>query len=385
MRNPVLSLNRPRSVCSLSVIFGLVTLLLGTLSSAQAVTFYLATDGTNSSARNGSSIQPWYSINYAMSRMANGDDLILKAGTYYPDSEQIINKAGSSSNRTVVKGADGQVVKLFGSNAGRASGLRCNASYVTIQNIEVTNYGYGGGIVATGSYNTIKSCKVYDVAWTGIQIGADQASDWNTVPTGSVIDSCSTWNCARSNQPGYFNYQGYRELGGSWSASISAVNSKNATITNCSAVNNWGEGIIMHRVRGGDSLVRLNYARDNFSVNIYVDSTTGASGNWVEVSANTAESNGDTPYYRGGAPATNFAASSENYDGIGLGSNPTQYVGFYGNIARNGGHNFVVGAWGKGVSYVHFQGNTAGASQWESYKQDGSTISNISFSNNSGF
>ena len=371
-------------------VFSAVTLLLfgllaATASGAHAATYYLATNGADSSSRSGSSSQPWYSINYAMSRMNGGDDLILKAGTYYPSSEQIINKAGTASNRIVVKGAEGQVVKLFGSNAGRATGLRCSASYVTIQNIEVTNYGYGGGIIATGNYDIIRGCKVYDVAWTGIQIGENQAYDWNTVPTGSVIDSCSTWNCARSNQPGYFNYQGYRENNGGWSASISAVNSKNATIINCSAVNNWGEGIIMHRVRGGDSLVRLNYARDNFSVNIYVDSTTGTSSNPVEVSANTAESNGDTPYYRSGAPAVNFAVASENYDGLGLGSNPSQYVGFYGNTGRNGGHNFRVAAWGKPVSYIHFQDNVSSNAWWEPYKQDQTGVSNISFSNNSGF
>ncbi len=362
------------------------TLLL--TSPAWSATYYLSTTGSDSSTKNGSSSQPWSSIGYAMTRMATGDDLTLKEGTYYWGGTQNVTKGGTSSNRMIIQGEAGKTVIINGQYAGNASGIESSSTYVTVQNIQVTNFPNGAGIKLKGSYSRIESCKAYLIGWPGLQIGPDgqNISNWNNAPTGSVINGCSTWDCGKTNDPSWWNYKGLRENNGGWSASISAVNSKNTTISNCWAGGNWGEGIITHKVRGGDTSMSNNYARDNWSVNIYVDNVSGESSNWVAITKNTAETTWDSTKYRSGAPAHNFVIAAENYDGIGLGSNPCAYVSFDENKAYNGGHDFYTADFGKPVHDITYNYNTASGSSWGNYKQDsGSNIYNIWFNGNSGF
>ena len=56
--------------------------VLGLSSSlAAAATYYVATTGSDSSG-DGSTSKPWGSIGFGTGRLASGDTLIVKAGTY---------------------------------------------------------------------------------------------------------------------------------------------------------------------------------------------------------------------------------------------------------------------------------------------------------------
>jgi hypothetical protein len=379
----------------------LVLSTIGLISSGYGygATYYCATNGADQSSRNGSSSQPWFNINYAMTRMTTGDDLILKEGTYYFSATQTVSKGGNSGNRMIIQGESGKTVRFNGQNVPIPSnnpytinGLVVTGQYVTVQNIEVTNYPGGSGIQMQNHYGTVDNCRVNNVGWTGIEVGKE-ISDWSQARNGMVIQYCSTWNCAITNNPSSSYYRGLREgrNGEAWSASISAVICNSPTIRNCWAGENWGEGIIITRCRGGNTLLRENTARDNYSVNIYIDSLSGDSGNYADVSANTANTNYVSSHYRNNVPALNFAVAAENYDGFLVGSNPVKYVYFAGNTASNGSWNYQVG-WnnynGKSISNLAFDTNTAnGSPSYGNYYQASNTslVYSITRRGNTGF
>jgi len=71
-----------------------------------AATYYMATDGNNTTG-NGSSITPWLTLQYSISNMIGGDTLIIKDGTYTGDSNTIYPweypPNGSEGAYTVIK------------------------------------------------------------------------------------------------------------------------------------------------------------------------------------------------------------------------------------------------------------------------------------------
>ena len=46
-------------------------------------TYYVATDGNDTSSRSGSAVDPWLSITYAMSHVQAGDTILVRPGTYH--------------------------------------------------------------------------------------------------------------------------------------------------------------------------------------------------------------------------------------------------------------------------------------------------------------
>jgi hypothetical protein len=319
--------------------------------------------------------------------MASGDDLILQGGTYYYNSEQVISKSGSASNWTTVQGASGATVVLNAQNHTTEWKwvLKATGRYIWINNIQVTNYPRGSGIATTNSDSVIDACKAYDIGGPGLASGIERSS-WNGAPANCTIQYSAVWNCCRMNDKNFWNYKGWKDKGGGWPAAIIASISYNARILNCWSGENHGEGIIMTRVRGGNSEIANCYARDNYSVNIYWDSSSGDSNNYAEVKNNTAETSYKSAFYKSGAPAHNFAVGAENYDGFLVGSNDAQYVNVTGNKGYNGGHNLLIGAFGKGVHQVWIDGNTASGSTWGNYKQESASyIYDIWRGTNSGF
>lgn len=51
-------------------------------SSAQAATFYVATDGDDAAGRSGGAEQPWATIDYALERVPDGSTILVRPGTY---------------------------------------------------------------------------------------------------------------------------------------------------------------------------------------------------------------------------------------------------------------------------------------------------------------
>jgi hypothetical protein len=355
---------------------------------AHAATFYLAPTGVDSASRSGSSASPWKTINYAQSRMATGDDLILKAGTYTFTSTQYISKSGTGTNPMEIKAATGAAVYLDGGGITTdwTNMLYIDGWYVTFRGLEVRNNQRGAGVLIRGSYVTVDNCKAYGHGLTAIQIYGYDLTQWSNAPLGCSIINSSVWNNCLMNKPDFWNYKGWKDQGGGWPFALGAIVARDARVTNCWSSDNHGEGIVLSRVQGGVSEIRSCQARDNYSVNIYCDGVTGASNYYASIRDNIASTTFKTEFYRSGAPALSYVVSAENYDGNGVGSLATRYVQVIGNQAYDGGHNYAVLDQGKSVSDIWIDGNTALRSNWGNYKRDLTpNVYNIWLGTNSGF
>lgn len=121
-------IRKPRIVLSILAV-GLALLLSGL--DAQAATYYVATDGSDSS--NGSIDSPWASIGHAARNSGPGDTVMVRGGTYSRGAE--IN--GS-------QGAPGQLWTLQaypGEEAIFTSGITVSADYVRIQGLHMVGPG----------------------------------------------------------------------------------------------------------------------------------------------------------------------------------------------------------------------------------------------------
>jgi len=365
--------------------FLMIAIVLCASAGVDAKTYYLAPNGSDWNSRNGSSGSPWKTIQYAMSRMANGDDLRLKAGTYRYDRTQKIYRSGSSNNWVTIQADSGAEVVLdyANNNTQWTDAVLITGNYVSFKNINVRGNNRGGGIIMSGHHITINNCDVYNHGGPAIQAFGN-TSNWNNTPNQIKIEWCNVWNTCRMNDPGFWNYQGWADIGGFWPFAVGGRNARNVKIYNCWVGENFGEGIVLNRIRGGSSEIRNCKARDNYSVNIYVDGATGSSSNWVDVHNNITESTGKTRFYRGGYPAQNIVVASELYDDL-TGNNFTNRVYLYGNTAKKGVNNFAVAYFDGDVSNVTFNKNVSVNPTYNHFLQDDSSkIKNINvLSNNS--
>jgi hypothetical protein len=370
--------------------------------SVEAATYYLATNGNDSSSRNGSSSAPWKSLNYAQSRMSTGDDLILKGGSYTITSSQYINKSGTPSNPMVIKAATGASVYLDGGGISQnwTNMLHLDGNHIEFRNIELRNNPRGSGLLIRGDYVLVDNCKSYGHGLVGIQIYGSENTYWQDTPIGCTIQYSSVWDCCKMNDQNFWNYQGWKDQGGFWPFALGAISARNAKVLHCWSSDNHGEGIVLSRVRGALSEISGCQARDNYSINIYCDGTSGdgATNDWVDIKNNSAWTTNKAEFYRSGGPAHNFGISAENYDSSNpnapvlpnkdiLRSNATRYVNLINNYADKGGHNYIIFDSGKPISDIWVDGNTATTSWWyDNFKINyTANISNIWFGTNTGF
>ncbi len=111
-------------------------------------TYYVATNGNNSSA--GSSASPWKTISHAMqSNLKPGDVVIVRPGTY---AEAVtINKGGSSAGDVTLK-AEVPGEALIRPPASGWNGISVNANYVTIDGFDIKG-ARGDGIEANNVHH----------------------------------------------------------------------------------------------------------------------------------------------------------------------------------------------------------------------------------------
>ncbi|MEL7087396.1 MAG: hypothetical protein AAGL98_02965 [Planctomycetota bacterium] len=347
--------------------------LLLVSADAAAKTYYLAPNGSNSSSRNGSSAQPWKSLTYASGRMTSSDDLILKAGTYNYTGTQYFSRSGKSNNWITIRAANNAEVTLdfSGNRTQFTEAIRITGNYINFQNINVRNNSRGGGIEMSGHHVGINGCDVYNIGGSAIQAFGN-TNNWSNTPNHITIAWCNVWNTCRMNDPNFWNYQGWADQGGFWPFAVGGRNARNVKVRNCWVGENFGEGICLNRVRGGNSEVKNCYTRDNYSVNIYIDSVRGDNGNWVDVVGNVSESTGKRKFYRDNYPAQNFTVASELYTDL-TGNNFTNRVYFGGNSAVDGVNNYYVGDLGGNVSNVKFNNNTSTSPVYNDYLRDNSS------------
>lgn len=135
-------------------------------AAAHAATYYVSTTG-NDSTGDGSSAKPWKTVGFGTGKMAGGDTLIIKAGTY----TDMANFVNSSANR-IPNGTAGQFTTIMAETPGavriKNSGslqyydnplnLASSTSYVRVDGIvfEIANSVYPEFIASIdGNYNKI--------------------------------------------------------------------------------------------------------------------------------------------------------------------------------------------------------------------------------------
>ena len=126
-----------------------------------------------SDANPGTEAQPWLTMGNAAAKAVAGDTVYIKAGTY-PETRTVsmVNSGTSAapitfrnygSDRVIIDGAS----MASGSHVVRWKSAM--AHYIVFSGLEFRG-GKDTGLWVEGNYNTIKDCKVYNTASTGILV-----------------------------------------------------------------------------------------------------------------------------------------------------------------------------------------------------------------------
>ena len=196
-------------------LFALILFVFSFAMFAHAGTFYVDNSGSPACANgasNGSQTSPWCTIPYGISRMAGGDTLIVKAGTYAGEFT-ITGPSGTSGAHTTIKTAPGATVILSGPgfNSGRIK-ITGGCSFIDFIGFTITNYNQGlyldddVGTSTPCSNVTVDGVTIHDVGQEGIAVRAGSASG----PRNFVIKNSTVYNTGRldPNQNGEGIYLG---------------------------------------------------------------------------------------------------------------------------------------------------------------------------------
>jgi parallel beta-helix repeat protein len=317
-----------------AVFFSLAT------GSAQAATWYVATSGND--ANPGTLAAPFKTITKAAQRVAAGDVVEVRGGTY--NQTVSISSKGTAAARITFRSYAGETAVIDGTGTAADTNLVLlyGAEYVDFSGFEVRNATRIGICGYPAKFTRILNNKVHD-SWTnGIYFGSNS--------TDITIDGNEVYNNVLHNALHAFS-------GGGWAQALSAGNTNNATITNNKVYRNYGEGIDFIVVTNG--LARGNEVWDNFSVGIYLDNAQ-----FVTVDRNLVYNTGDTRYYRDAEPASGIGLANEVYST----AKPITNLTITSNIVLKMKWGFYYGRYGLGgglknvtVANNTFYNNTYGA------------------------
>lgn len=162
--------------------------LLWLSASANAATLYVDNSGSPACANNpsnGTQAAPWCTVTYGISRMASGDILMVKAGTYN-ETFTITGPAGTSGAPTTVRTFPGATVTLRGSGVDSGRIKIENTRYITLDGFIVTNYNQGIHINSS-DHIVVQNNTVYHVGQEGIH--AQFNSSFVTIQNNTVHDT----------------------------------------------------------------------------------------------------------------------------------------------------------------------------------------------------
>lgn len=125
-------------------------------------TYYVATTGSDFSG-NGSNTNPWNTISYGISRMAAGDTLIVKRGTYTGTANFIANvPSGIPGGYTTVMAEAPMEVRIQSNGPTNDGQLKIAGSYIKVDGFIFDMANNGGlshiGTIESGSFNKITRC-----------------------------------------------------------------------------------------------------------------------------------------------------------------------------------------------------------------------------------
>jgi parallel beta-helix repeat protein len=331
---------------------GLLLIAIATLFSVLLLTpvraatiYYIATNGDDNNP--GTQDQPLATLNQAARKVAAGDTVYVRKGTYTFSGTQYIGSVGTSSEPITYQAYPGEEgkVKLDGSKMPDANSVvNVAGQHNVFKGFEIQNSKLIGIVSWGGKHIKILNNTIHDSYKDAIFVGF--TSDF-TSTTDILIDGNTAYNNALINRDSNGNSKG-----GDSSAIIPAIinsyGASNVTITNNRVYKNYGIGIDFILTKGG--LAAKNVVYDNYAGNLYLDNATD-----VTVEENFICTTNDKRFYwRGwpldGQPAGGIQAANESY-GI---SNPLNRNTIRNNIVIGGYAGFYYGSYLKGGGLKNF-------------------------------
>ena len=237
----------PKMLSVIIVILGLVSQVADTM----AASYFALPNGSGTSC----TIDTPCTLNSGLAKIAAGDTLFLRGGTY--SQSLSFSKSGTFASRITISGYPGEAAVIDGHNS-IPSGcydflVTINGSYVTFRDIRVQNSFRQRDRCRSNHRGPIHQCGSRLHGETGLRPGANNLADHVTVTrNGQRYGSgCSTWGSA-----------------------LCTTGSQN-TIQNSVAYNNRGEGLNAYG-SSQNSIIQDNVSYNNQSVNLYRNSSTGA-------------------------------------------------------------------------------------------------------------
>jgi len=311
------------------------------LTPVQAATYYIATNGDDNNP--GTQDQPLATLNQAARKVAAGDTVYVRKGTYTFSGTQYIGSVGTSSEPITYQAYPGEEgkVKLDGSKMPLANSVvNVAGQHNVFKNFEI-QYSKGAGIVSWGGKNIkILNNTIHDSYRDAIFVGI--TSDF-TSTTDILIDGNTAYNNALTNRDNNGN-----SIGAEYPAIINSFGASNITITNNRVYKNYGIGIDFILTKGG--LAAKNVVYDNYAANVYLDNASD-----VTVEQNFICTTNDKRFYwRGwpldGQPASGIQAANEGY----AISNPLNRNIIRNNVVFGGSAGFYYGSYIKGGGLKNF-------------------------------
>ncbi|HJR78814.1 MAG TPA: right-handed parallel beta-helix repeat-containing protein [Anaerolineales bacterium] len=267
------------------LVMALVMILGNTIHTKAAGNVYYVSP-TGNDANPGTASAPFKTFAKANSVLRAGSTLYIYAGVY--NQQLKITKSGTSSAWITVKPLGGTVVidRLYAASPG----LDVRASYVTVNNLVITN-SREVCVNLAGTNITVDSLIVYTCASHGIQAN-------NSVIV-RILNSY-VYNTVLSNAA--------RTLPSGWGSGIKVRESNSVLIQGNTVFGNYGEGM---GTRGTNVMIRGNTVYNNFSVNIYTNSENALiERNFVYCTPNSG-------FERSGLPAVGIGLGEEYFAGWG--------------------------------------------------------------------
>jgi parallel beta-helix repeat protein len=253
----------------------LLTCLLSVLHSEVGLggsSYYVATTGSN--AGGGTLDSPWQTISYGMTRLAPGDTLLVRGGSYH-EYVRALGYAGIRTAPKVVMSYPGERAIIDGQKdlpgLPYSMGLvHLDGDYWVLRDLTVINSSqpYGMGIYMGGTGDRVIDCIVHDTGDMGIYAGGDS----------SLVDGCTVYNACLANYDGYIWTHG-----GTWGVGITASRGAGAgtrgiagkddttdyaIVRNCTVHDVWGEGISTYEAK--HTLLENNTIYDAYSAHLYI-------------------------------------------------------------------------------------------------------------------
>jgi parallel beta-helix repeat protein len=286
------------------------------ISDADSITYYVATNGNNSNP--GTIGSPWRTIQYAVDHLNPGDILYVRGGIYLEDVT--ISRSGTVDLPITISAYPNETPILDGNNYSLPSStwgamFKIVAEYIHLSGFEV-RYGNWIGVSLNQQHTIVSDMNVHHQKENGFIIIGDH----------SVVQNSTIWSNCLSNQNGI-------STRGGWSTGISAARSPNdAVIRGNTVFNNWGEGISTFEANG--TTIEDNIVYDNWSSNIYVSDATN-----VLVQRNLVYGSSNSQITVGGR--VGIMMGDEQY------SPPSSHITIINNFVYGNRRNFY---WWPGVS-----------------------------------